>query len=59
MLFRSFEYWGEDEFPKIGDWITFKIGVADIFKYRGVDVAIMYDDAIKSIIEDPSYVTRD
>jgi hypothetical protein len=48
-----------DELPEIGDWVVFKVNAGPVFKYRGIDVAIMFDDSVNGITEDPSYVSRD
>jgi hypothetical protein len=48
-----------DELPEIGDWVVFKVNAGPVFKYRGIDVAIMFDDAVNGITEEPSYVSRD
>lgn len=48
-----------DILPKIGDWVVFKVNAGPVLKFRGIDIAIMFDDAVKGIIEDPEYVSRD
>jgi len=54
----AFKYW--EDVPKVGDWIVFKPNQGPMIEYRGkVDLLLMYDDAIKAIIEDPFFVTRD
>lgn len=60
---ERFKDWPEEELPKIGDWITYKVNSGTIFKYgptgKGVDVMTIYDDCILNVIENPSYVVRD
>jgi hypothetical protein len=59
---ERFKYWPQEELPKVGDWITYKVNAGTIFKYgppgKGVDVMIIYDDYILSVIENPAYVVR-
>ncbi len=45
--------------PQIGDWVVFKPNAGLLLQYRGIDMFFTVDDAILSVIEDPTYVTRD
>lgn len=54
---ERFKDW--EDLPKVGEWVVFKVNAGPLLKYRGIDISIMYDDAVKGIVKDPSYVTRD
>lgn len=48
-----------EDIPELGDWIVFKTGQGPLLTYRGIDMIFMHDEMTRSIIEDPTYVTRD
>ncbi len=58
-----FKDWPKEDFPKVGDWVTFKINAGVWYKYgpqgKGVTVMTIFDDAINDKVEDPSYVDRE
>lgn len=56
---KQFEFWNENDIPKIGDWIHFKNNSGPVNKFRGIDVVIMYDESINMKLEDPEHITRD
>lgn len=45
--------------PKVGDWVVFTPNSGPLISYRGLDMVLTVDTAIKSIIDEPGYVTRD
>jgi hypothetical protein len=59
---ERFKHWPEEELPKVGDWITYKVNAGTVFKYgppgKGVDVMTIYDDCILNVVENPAYVVR-
>jgi hypothetical protein len=56
---EQFKDWDESDFPKIGDWITYKVNSGPTVKFRGIDIVIMFDDAMNMKLEDPEHITRD
>jgi len=55
----QFKDWSEEDKPKIGEWITYKVNAGPVTKFRGIDIIVMYDDAINMKIDDPEHVSRD
>jgi len=56
---EQFKDWDPSDFPKIGDWITYKVNSGPTVKFRGVDIVVMFDDAMNMKLEDPEHITRD
>jgi hypothetical protein len=59
---ERFKDWSKDELPKVGDWVVFKPGAGNMYKYgppgKGVLVMNLFDDYIDDIVDDPNYVDR-
>jgi len=54
---------GTTRFPngpwcRVGDWITIPRHSSNIVKYRGVAMALIADDKIMGIVEDPADITE-
>ncbi len=54
---EKFQY--HNTFPKVGDWVVFQQNTGPMLNFRGIDIVLTVDDAIRAIIEEPHYVTRD
>lgn len=60
---ENFKNWDKEDFPKVGDWVVFRLNPGYWYKYgpqgKGVNVMTIFDDAINEKVEDPSYIDRE
>jgi len=57
--FKGDKFTDYADIPVVGNWVVFTPNSGPLISYKGIDMVLTVDTAIKGIVEDPSYVTRD